>query len=108
MPVYMFQVGYTPESWEDQTKKPTNRQEALTPAVRRAGGRILSFYYAFGKDDVVVIGQFPDNKSAAGFAIAAAAGGSLTHIKTTPLMTVAEGMAAMRMSKKVRYNPPAS
>lgn len=106
MPVYMYRVGYSPESWGSQTKKPTNRQEALTPAVRSLGGRILSFYYAFGEDDVVAICQFPDNKAAAGFAIAAASGGALSHITTTPLMTVAEGMAAMRQSKKVRYAPP--
>jgi uncharacterized protein with GYD domain len=106
MPLYMYRVGYTAESWDTQVKKPVNREEALKPAVRSLGGRIISFYYAFGEDDVVLIAQFPDNKAAAAMALAAASGGALSHITTTPLMTVAEGMAALRQAKKARYTPP--
>ena len=72
MPLYMFRVGYTPDSWAAQIQKPANREEALKPAVRALGGRILSFYYAFGEDDVVLIAQMPDNKAAAALALAAA------------------------------------
>jgi uncharacterized protein with GYD domain len=108
MPLYMYRVGYTADSWAKQAQKPVNREEALKPSVRALGGRIVSFYYAFGKDDVIVVAQFPDNKAAAGFAIAAAAGGALTHITTTPLMTVNEAMGAMRQAKKAHYLPPAS
>lgn len=108
MPAYMYRVGYTAESWDAQVKKTTNRQEAIAPAVKSLGGRILSFYYAFGEDDVILIAQMPDNKAAAALALAAAAGGALSHITTTPLMTVAEGMASMRQAKRARYVPPAS
>ncbi|MEX0682689.1 MAG: GYD domain-containing protein [Dehalococcoidia bacterium] len=107
MPAYMYRVGYTSDSWAEQIKKPTDRQKSLTPIVRGLGGRILSFYYAFGKDDVILIAQMPDNKAAAGLAIAAAAGGAVSHITTTPLMTVAEAMGAMRQGKRARYTPPA-
>lgn len=107
MPAYMYRVGYTAESWATQVKKPTNRQEAITPIVRKLGGKIISFYYAFGDDDVILIAQMPDNKAAAALAIAAAAGGALSHITTTPLMSVAEGMSSMRQSKRARYVAPA-
>jgi len=108
MPLYMFRVGYTADSWAKQIQKPVNREEAIKPAVRALGGRILSFYYAFGEDDVVLIASFPDNKAAAALAVAAAAGGALSHIKTTPLMTVNEAMTAMRQAKRSRYVPPGS
>jgi uncharacterized protein with GYD domain len=107
MPLYMYRVGYTSESWAAQVQKPTTREEALRPIVRSLGGKILSFYYAFGEDDVILIAQFPDNKAAAGMALAAASGGALSHITTTPLMTVNEGMGAMRQAKRVKYVPPA-
>jgi uncharacterized protein with GYD domain len=107
MPAYLYRVGYTSESWAAQVKKPTNRQEMLAPIVRGLGGRILSFHYAFGEDDVIMIVQLPDNKAAAALALAADAGGALSHITTTPLMTVAEGMAAMRQAKRARYVAPA-
>jgi uncharacterized protein with GYD domain len=106
MALFMYRGGYTAESWAAQAKKPTNREEAIKPHVRALGGRILSFYYAFGEDDFVAIAQMPDNKAAAAFAIAAASGGALSHLTTTPLMSVAEGMTAMRQSKKARYTPP--
>jgi uncharacterized protein with GYD domain len=75
--------------------------------VRKLGGRIISFYYAFGADDVILIVNLPDAKSAAALAIAAAAGGALSHITTTPLMTVNEGMGAIRLAKRAGYVPPA-
>ena len=106
MPLYMFRAGYTADSWATQLQKPVNREEALKPAVRSLGGRIISFYYAFGEDDAIVIAQMPDNKAAAALALAAASSGALSHITTTPLMTVAEGMASMRQAKRARYTPP--
>ncbi len=110
MPLYMYRVGYTAESWRNQVQKPANREEAIKPAVRALGGRIISFYYAFGEDDVILICQMPDNKAAAALALAADAGGALSHITTVPLMTVAEGMAALRQAKRAapRYVPPSA
>ncbi len=110
MPLYMYRVGYTAESWANQVQKPANREEAIKPAVRALGGRIVSFYYAFGEDDVILIANMPDNRAAAALALTAAAGGALSHIATTPLMTVADGMAAMRQAKRARgkYAPPSA
>jgi hypothetical protein len=48
----------------------------------------------------------PDNVSAAGVSIAAAAGGAVKAIKTTPLMTVQESMEAMRKAGQAGYRPP--
>ena len=106
MPLYLFRGGYTGDSWAGQIQKPTNREEALKPIVRQLGGRIISFYYAFGDDDFVVTASFPDNKAAAALALAAASSGAFTHLTTTALMTVNEGMSAMRQAKRTRYTPP--
>jgi len=108
MPLYMYRGGYTPESWGAQVKKPANREEAMKPIIRGMGGRLLSFYYAFGEDDFVLIAQMPDNKAAAALAIAAASGGALSHLTTTPLMSVSEGMGATRAAKRARYTPPSA
>ena len=108
MPLYMFRGGYTAESWKDQVQKPANREEAMKPVIRGMGGRLLSFYYTFGEDDFVLIAQMPDNKSAAALAVAAAAGGALSHVKTTPLMSVSEGMGAMRAAKRSKYTRPSA
>ena len=103
---YMYQVSYTSDSWAIQVKKPEDRIEALKPAVRKLGGTIESAYYTFGDYDIVLIANMPDNGSAAAMSIAASAGGALKSIKTTPLMTIREGMAAMRKAKKASYTAP--
>ena len=106
MPHYMYQVAYSPEAWAILVKTPEDRIEAIRPAVRKLGGKIESAYYAFGDYDLVAIVSMPDDVSAAAFSIAASAGGSIKAIKTTPLMTIREGMTAMRKAKRSAYEPP--
>jgi uncharacterized protein with GYD domain len=108
MPRYMLQVSYTQEAWATMVKKPQDRIEAVRPAVRNLGGKIETAYFTFGDHDLVAIVNMPDNVSAAAFSIAASAGGSVKAIKTTPLMTIREGMQAMRKAKRSKYAPPSS
>ena len=105
MPNYLLQVAYTSEGWASLVKNPQDRAEGVRPAIEQLGGRIESFYLAFGEYDLVCIMQMPDNASAAAFAIAAAAGGAVKSIKTTPLMTTQEGIDAMRKAGKSSYRP---
>jgi len=99
MPLYMLQVAYTPEAWDTLIKKPQDRIEAVTPAIRKLGGRIIDGYFAFGEYDLVAIVNMPDNVTAAAFSISAAAGGAVKPLKTSPLMSRAEGVKAMRTAK---------
>ena len=50
--------------------------------------------------------EMPSNTEAAAFAVAAAAGGSIKSIKTTPLMTIEEGISAMKKAGQLAYVPP--
>ena len=106
MPSYLYRVGYTAQAWAAQTKNPQNRVEAIRPVVEGLGGKIVATYYAFGDDDIVLIADMPDNTSAAAFSIAAAAGGAVSHIHTTPLMSVDEGMGAIKKAGASSYRPP--
>ena len=106
MPHYLLQVAYTPDAWAAQLKSPQNRIEAIRPAVEGLGGRIECAYIAFGEYDIVAVFEMPDNVSAAAFSMAAAAGGSVKAIKTTPLMTMEEGIAAMRKGAAGGHRPP--
>ena len=66
-------------------------------------------YLAFGEYGVVFIMEAPDNVTAAALSLAFSAGGSMKAIKTTPLMTIDEGIEAMRKGAEVAatYRPPA-
>ena len=106
MPLYLLQVAYTPEAWDTMVKKPQDRIEAVTPAVKKLGGSVVEGYFAFGEYDAVVIVNMPDNVTAAAFSMSVAAGGACKSIKTTPLMSRAEGVRAMRKAKQSTYAPP--
>ena len=106
MPHYMVQAAYTADAWSGLVKNPQDRAAALRPAIEGVGGKLVSFYMSFGEYDALVIAEMPDNVSAAGVSIAASAGGAVKAIKTTPLMTVQEGMEAMRKAGQAGYRPP--
>lgn len=105
---YLFQVSYTSDAWASQIKNPQNRVEAVRPAIESLGGKIEATYLAFGEYDVVLITEFPDNVSAAAFSLAASAGGAVKAVTTTPLMTVEEGIEAMKRAGGSGYQPPSS
>ena len=107
MPSYLYRVGYTSQAWAALAKSPQNRVEAVRPVVEGLGGKVTSAFFTFGKDDIILICEMPDNASAAAFSIAATAGGSVSHVHTTPLMTIDEGMSAMKKAAGTSYRPPA-
>jgi len=106
MPQYMLQASYTPEAWARMMKSPQDRAEAIRPMIEGLGGTLHSFHVSFGEYDVVLMVEAPDNVSAAALSMAAAAGGSLSSIKTTPLMTVQEEMEALKKASGAGYRPP--
>lgn len=105
MPHYLSQVAYTSEGWAALLKKPQNRIEAVRPAVEKLGGKIESAYFTFGDYDIVVVIQMPDSVSAAALSLAFAAGGACKTVKTTPLLTIEEGVEAMKKASKAGYKP---
>jgi hypothetical protein len=50
--------------------------------------------------------EMPDNVSAAAFSLAGSAGGGIKAVKTTPLLTIDEGIEAMRKAAGAGYRPP--
>jgi uncharacterized protein with GYD domain len=106
MPLYLYQVSYTSEGWASLVKKPQDRARAIRPMIKQLKGKLVSFYLAFGEYDVVAIAEMPNGEAAAALSMAASAGGAIKAIKTTPLMTVPEGMRSMRQAKRAGYAPP--
>ena len=106
MLAYLAQVSYTSDAWRTQVGNPQSPLDRVRSVVENLGGQIESIYYAFGDYDIVAIVQFPDNQSAAAFSLAAHAGGAVQAYKTTPLMSIEEGLEAMRKAANAGYRPP--
>ncbi len=107
MPYYLLQAAYTPEAWANLVKNPQDRVEAIRPVVESLGGKVIAGFLSFGKYDTIALAEMPDDVSAAAFSMAAAAGGAVKTVKTTPLLTNQEGVEAMRKAASIGYQPPA-
>jgi uncharacterized protein with GYD domain len=105
MPRFLHQVSYTSESMAKLLANPQDRFEAVRGPIEKLGGRIEHGYFAFGEHDAVLITEMPDNISAAAIALAFAAGGALRNCSTTPLLTTAEALDAMRKAAACGYKP---
>ena len=105
---YLIEVGYTPQAWSSQIDNQPNVLDRITPAVKAAKGKIESIYYAFGDADLIGIMDFPTPEDAAGFALAVTGSGALRSFKTTPLLTVEQGIASLKRAADIRtkYTPP--
>jgi uncharacterized protein with GYD domain len=103
MPHFLHQVSYTPEAWARLVANPQDRIEAVRAPIEKLGGRINTAFFAFGESDIVLITEMPSSVDAAAISIAFAAGGALKSTKTTPLMTTAEALEAIRKAGSVGY-----
>ena len=104
MAKYLFQAKYTSDGAKGLMKEGgSKRRDAADQAIRSAGGKLDSMYFAFGDADVVGIVDFPDHTSAVAMSGTINASGTTT-IKLTPLITVEEVDNAAK--KTTHYRPP--
>lgn len=105
MPSYLVQVAYTPETMAALIKKPQDRAEAVRKPIEKLGGKLVGGWLCFGDYDVVIVIDMPDNTSAAAFAMAISSGGACKSVKTTPLISIDEGLDAMKKAGGSGYKP---
>ena len=104
MPKYLWEVSYTTEGSKGLLKEGgTKRRAAAEKALAGVGGKLDELYYAFGKNDLIAIVDFPDNVSAAAASLAVASSGAIS-VRTTVLLTTAEIDSATK--KKISYRAP--
>lgn len=103
---YLIQAAYTPDAWASLLKSPQDRTQVLKPVLDKLGGRFVDAYFAFGEYDIVGVVEMPGNIEAAALSLAVSAGGACKAFKTTPLMTVADGVEAMKRAAASGYASP--
>ena len=106
MPLYLTRFSYTPATWAKLIKNPEDRRAAAKQYIEAVGGKMHGFWYAFGDHDGYNLWEAPDNVSMAATALAIGAGGALSSIQTTVLLTVEETLAAMKKASSIKYRPP--
>ena len=104
MPKYLFQASYTTAGLEGLRKDGgTGRVAAVEKLAAGMGGRVESFYFAFGEADAYVVVDLPDQAAAGAVSLAVNQSGLVT-LKTTVLLTPEEVDEAVH--RTVDYVPP--
>ena len=106
MPLYLTQFSYTPETLARLIGNPEDRRKAAQSYIESVGGKLHGFWYAFGTHDAYTLWEAPDNVSMAAVALAITAGGALSSLETTVLLSVEETLDALRKAGQVRYRAP--
>jgi uncharacterized protein with GYD domain len=106
MALYMIQFSYSSGAVADLVKNPSDRAAVVRAWAESMGGRVESFYFAFGKYDGIAITEVPDNVTMAAISMAVAASGAFKSFHTTVLLTPEESTEAMRKAGTLNYRPP--
>jgi uncharacterized protein with GYD domain len=106
MAKFLVKASYTTEGVKGvQSAGGTSRRDAVAAMAEGLGGRLESFYFAFGETDAYVILDLPDNQAAAAASIAVNTAGGATS-EVVVLLAAEEIDAAAKLS--VDYRPPGS
>jgi uncharacterized protein with GYD domain len=104
MAKFLIEANYTAEGAKGIAREGgTGRRAAIAKMTEGLGGKMESFYYAFGDVDAYVIVDLPDNVTAAAVALAVNQAG-LATTKTIVLLSPEDMDKAGK--KSVDYRPP--
>ena len=106
MALYLSRFSYTPQTWARLIEKPEDRRKAAESYIASVGGKLHGFWYAFGSHDGYTLWEAPDNVAMAAVALAIGAGGALSSIETTVLVSVDDTIQALRKAKEIKYRAP--
>jgi uncharacterized protein with GYD domain len=104
MAKYMARASYTAEGTKGLLKDGGSaRVASVTKAVKKLGGKVETFYFAYGAADAIVIVDMPDETSALALSLAVNASGAVT-LEMVPLISPKQMDEAAKLT--VGYRAP--
>lgn len=76
MPTYITLMNWTQKGIENVKESP-NRLDMAKKAFQAAGAELKGFYLAMGRYDMVLVGEAPDDETAAKLALTIGSGGAI-------------------------------
>ncbi len=99
--IFIIQGRYTREALAGMSAKPEDRSKEAKKLIEAAGGTFIASYFTFGDYDFMVICDYPSVQAVTPALIAAAAGGSITDMRTTIAMSWSDARDAFAASGKL-------
>ena len=106
MAKYLFEVSYTAQGAKSLLESGGGkRRAAAEQAAKSVGGKIESFYFAFGDNDAYVVAELPDAVAASALSLQVGASG-VGSVRTVVLLSPEEIDRAAQAPHS--YRPPGS
>jgi len=105
---YLTEATLTPQAFAAFIKNPQDRAQAFRPLYEAAGGKLEAYYFAVGQNTVYTMAQVPDEIAVEALVMVVMAGGAVTSVKVTAILTAAEAVEAMKKAGSIAYEPPSS
>jgi uncharacterized protein with GYD domain len=103
MPKFLFRGSYSQEGIKGVMKEGgTSRKDVAKALAESVGGRLESFFFAFGTHDFYAVADLPDNAAAVVLAATVGASGAMSSFETVPLLTPEEADEAAKRSASYR------
>ena len=103
---YLIQIAIAPQAMAAVIQNPHNRAEAVRPIFEAVGGRLEEYYIAVGGNTAYIVAELPDEKSLGVINMAVFAGGAVTSMKSTAIVTAEEAVDVMKKAGAIAYRPP--
>ena len=104
MPKYLAHCNYATDGIKGLLKDGgTKRRAVVEKMIQSLGGKLESYYYAFGDTDLYVIADMPEHASMVAISLMVGATGTVV-VKTTVLLSPEELDEAAK--KSPTYSPP--
>jgi uncharacterized protein with GYD domain len=97
--IVITQGRYTADAISGMVERPEDRAQEAKRLIEAAGGKFIASYFTFGEYDFLVISEFDDIRKVTPALIAAAAGGSVSSLRTTVGLNWTEGKAAFEHAR---------
>jgi uncharacterized protein with GYD domain len=104
--IFLVQAKYEAAARAALVKSPEDREEKFRGLVEKAGGKLLSFFFALGDADVIATYEAPDQATALAISMAVSSARHLESYRTTPIMSMKEALAAMKKAATLSYEAP--
>jgi uncharacterized protein with GYD domain len=104
MPKFLVQGSYTEQGLKGLLEEGgSKRREMVEQLTEGMGGRLESFYFAFGGDDFVIILDLPSTVDATAVALVANASGA---VKSRMTLLIPPEEVDQATKKSVSFRPP--
>jgi uncharacterized protein with GYD domain len=108
MPLFITYVSYSNAGIKGLVDRPTDRSEAISSLVEKAGGKLLAAYMTTGAHDAMIVTEMPDGADIVAIGMAAAASGAVAKVETVRAWRMGDFKSVAEKASKLAssYVPP--